>query len=219
MKTLCLALGMVLAAGAALAHEGAPQGPGKVMFLEFPTDPARYTPPVAALLEGGIVERYGLEEFAAVVLTNELHQHIGIYTVLGAKMGVRAREVLQAPSRAVRARMDTTRRQPFACALDGIQMALGSTYGQNLIEAPERDEPRVSGAFTWRDRRVRLALKPAFEARLWEMILQAREGHGDLTPAYFNEIEERSYEVWRDWDRVEIFDLEMTRLDALEPGE
>jgi pyrimidine-specific ribonucleoside hydrolase len=219
MKSLYFTLGAVLAAGAALAHEGAPQGPGKVMFLEFPADPARYTPPVAALLEDGVVARYGLEEFAAVVLTNELHQHIGIYTVLGAKMGVRAREVLQAPSRAVHARMDTTRRQPVACALDGIQMALGSTFGQNLIEAPDRDEPRVAGAFTWRDRRVRLALKPEFAARLWEMILQARERHGDLTPGYFNEIEERSYEVWREWDRVEIFELEMTRLDTPETAE
>jgi pyrimidine-specific ribonucleoside hydrolase len=33
----------------------------------------------------------------AVVLTNELHHHMGHWSIVGAKMGIRAREILAAP--------------------------------------------------------------------------------------------------------------------------
>ncbi len=34
-----------------------------------------------------IIERYGLEEWKACLLTNEFHRHLGIYSIVGAKMG------------------------------------------------------------------------------------------------------------------------------------
>ncbi len=210
---VCSMAVLFLVATAAPAHEGHPSGAGEIMFERFPTHPGLYQPPVAKLIEEGIVEKYGLEEFAAVVLTNELHQHVGIYTVLGAKMGVRAREVLQAPARQVKAVMETTTEQPFACALDGIQMALGSTFGQNLIEVADNEEPAIAGTFTWAARRVRITLDPEYQAKLKGMIMAAREKHGDLTPAYFDEIAVRCYEVWAAWDRVTVFKIEMTRLE------
>lgn len=194
------------------AHMTGPQGAGKLMFKQFPTDPSVFTPPVAQLLENGIIERYGLEEFAAIVLTNELHQHIGIYTVLGAKMGIHAREVLRAPTRSIHVVMETTKKQPFACTLDGVQMAIGSTYGQNLIEVGENDQPAVAGTFTWEGRQVRLALQPEFQEKLRAIIMAAREAHGDLTIAYFDEIEQHCYKIWSDWDRARIFDIELRRV-------
>ena len=198
------------------AHTTGPQGAGRLMFQRFPVEPDVYMPPVAKLLEEGIVERFGEDEFAAIVLTNELHQHIGIYTVLGAKMGIYAREILRAPTRSIHVVMETTRKQPWACTLDGVQMAIGSTYGQNLIDVSDNAEPAVAGAFTWTDRQVHLALKPEYQERLHAIIVQAREAHGDLTPAYFHEIEDHCYIIWAEWDRGQIFEAEL-RHAATEP--
>lgn len=209
---------IVFAMGLATAHITGPQGAGKLMFQRFPTDPAYYTPPVAQLLEQGIVARFGEEEFAAVVLTNELHQHIGIYTVLGAKMGIHAREILRAPTRSIQVVMETTKQQPWACTLDGVQMAIGSTLGQNLIELAENEQPAVAGTFTWEGRRVRLALRAEYQQQLRDIILKAREAHGDLTPAYFDDIEQHCYTVWAEWDRGRIFDVALSHVEAPAPA-
>ena len=44
---------------------------------------------------GNCIQRYGEEEWRAVTLTNEIHGHLGIYSTLGAKMGIRARELFR----------------------------------------------------------------------------------------------------------------------------
>jgi pyrimidine-specific ribonucleoside hydrolase len=216
-RYLFIASLLVCAVGLATAHVTGPQGAGKLMFQQFPTDPAYYTPPVAQLLENGIIERFGEEEFAAVVLTNELHQHIGIYTVLGAKMGIHAREILRAPTRSIHVVMETTLKQPWACTLDGVQMAIGSTLGQNLIEIAANEQPAVAGTFTWEGRRVRLALKDEYQTQLRDIILKAREAHGDLTPAYFDDIEQHCYTVWAKWDRGRIFEVALSHVEATAP--
>lgn len=38
-----------------------------------------------------------MQEWTAVLLTNELHRHLGMWNIVGAKMGIRAMEVLTAP--------------------------------------------------------------------------------------------------------------------------
>jgi len=98
-------------------------------------------------------------------------------TVVGAKMAVRARELMHAPMRQVRIVAETGPEPPFACAVDGMQAALASTYAQQLIEAPETDTPTLAATFTL----------------------------SNLTPAYFDAIENYCYEVWADFDRQVIF--------------
>jgi len=161
-----------------------PSGERPLAVLKrFPVDPESYCPEAADLLRKGILEKYGLEEWAAVVLTHELHQHVGIYTVLGAKMGVRAREVLNAPTRAVHVTPET----------------------QKLIEVPKVPTPRVAAVFRYEDRAIRLSLRPEYRKMVQENIKSAIDNHGNLTPAYFHEIEDRCFDVWAEFDRREIF--------------
>ena len=178
------------------------------ILSEFPTGPEAYEGATAALVRERVPERYGLEEWEAVVLTHEFHQHIGIYTVLGAKMAVRAREVLEAPMRTVVVAAETGTAQPLSCMVDGLQVGLGSTLGQNLIRVPEQKEPKVAAQFTYKERTVRLSLKPEFEARIGQIIQDARTQYGNLTPAYFHAVGHASYSVWADFDRKEIFEVE-----------
>jgi pyrimidine-specific ribonucleoside hydrolase len=155
----------------------------------------------------GIPDKFGREEWAAIVLTHEFHQHVGIYTVLGAKMGVRAREALNAPTRNVMVEMETGPDQPMACVADGVQASIGSTYAQNLIAMPTVNKPVVSGVFTYRDASVRVRLKEEYQARIERFIVEALMKYPALSPQYFATIEDASYSVWAEFDRKEIFDV------------
>lgn len=190
-------------------HDGRPLQ----VLAEFPDAPEAYKADVSALVRAGIPTKYGEEEWAAIVMTHEFHQHVGIYTLLGAKMAVRARQLLNAPMRAVHVTSETGRRQPLACMNDGFQAAIGSTLGQNLMDVPETDAPRVAATFAYNGRSIRLSLKDSCAAKVAEMIRKAREAHGDLTPEYFRAVEKATLEVWAHFDRREIFAVE----EALKP--
>jgi len=178
------------------------------VLKRFPVEPDFYCAEAAELIRKGIVTKYGQEEWAAVVMTHELHQHAGIYTVLGAKMGVRARELLNAPTRAVHVTVETGLEPPGSCTIDGIQASLGSTLAQKLIAVPKVAKPRVAATFEYKDRRIRLSLRPEYQRQVTGIIKAAIEEHGNLTPAYFHEIEDRCFEVWADFDRRKIFSVE-----------
>ena len=186
--------------------------PGERLFhliKDLPLDTSFYQPPTSDLAKAGIPKKYGHEEWAAVVLTNEFHQHVGIYTILGAKMGVRARELLDAPPRSVNVVAETGTAPPHSCLVDGLQVALGSTLAQNLIHVPESNTPRTGAVFEYQDKEVRLSLKQAVQQTISDIIAKAISRYGNLTPAYFTEIEAASYRIWAEFDRTAIFDEEM----------
>jgi len=186
-------------------EHGPPASRPLVVLKRFPFDPDAYCPEAAALIRDGIIEKYGQEEWAAVVMAHELHQHAGIYTVLGAKMGVHARELLDAPTRAVHVTTETGLDPPLSCVVDGIQASLGSTLAQSLIDVPEVSQPQVAATFEYERRKVRLSLRPKYRDKVRTIIKTAIEKYGNLTPAYFHEIESSSFDVWAEFDRHEIF--------------
>lgn len=183
-------------------------GPSSV-FERFPVAAEAYCPEVAALVRAGVVDQFGEDEWAAVVVSHELHQHIGIYTVIGAKMGVRARELLDAPRRSVHVVVHTTPSTPMACATDGLQVALGSTYGQDLIRLEPVEAPGLEVEFTYESKRLTMRLTPEYAKKVRAFIDEASQAHGFLSPAYFEEIRAASYRVWAEWDRKEIFTEEL----------
>ena len=190
-------------------HEGLdPTKPGERAFhvlKDLPMNPEAYHEEAAELVRAGIPDKFGHEEWDAIVLTHELHQHVGIMTVVGAKMAVRARKLLDAPPRAVRIVSETGPAPPLACAIDGLQVGLASTYAQQLIAAPEVYEPKLAATFEYKGHKIRLSLRPEYRKQVGECIQSAIRAHGNLTPAYFEQVEEFSYRVWADFDRKVIF--------------
>lgn len=204
---------LVLSVQIVLAHSEAPIKPGEgkrpmLVLNMFPTTAEWYQPEAQALIRDGVVERYGKEEWVAIVLAHELHQHVGIYTLLGAKMAIRARELLEAPMRGVSAKLETSGDKPMTCAADGIQVGLGSTFGQDLIEVVAPKSPGLAATFEYAGQRLRLALKPAYQERVDGYIQRAKDEHGFLTPNYFEQVEAISYTVWAEFDRAEVFSAE-----------
>jgi pyrimidine-specific ribonucleoside hydrolase len=183
-------------------------GRSYLVLDRFPTSPEWYQPETAALVREGVIDRYGIEEWVAVVLSHELHQHLGIYTILGAKMGVRARELLKAPPRAVRVSLDTGGNGPMTCAADGIQASLASTFGQQLVEVHSPEKPILAATFEYQDRKLKLTLNAESQKTIGGHIKAAEDEHGALTPEYFEAVEAVSYKVWKDFDRAKVFTFE-----------
>jgi pyrimidine-specific ribonucleoside hydrolase len=191
-----------------LARLGAEMGQtlpprASVVLDSYPVDPSMMREDVARVVPT-LIERHGMEEWKATWLTNELHRHLGIYSIIGAKMGVRARELLGASVDEVEVASEAGSSPPLACLNDGLQVSTGASLGRGTISVRE-DEARVAAEFSSGDRKVHLRLRDEVVQRIREDIRQAIADHGKLTPAYFARVRQLAIEYWAELDRSEIF--------------
>jgi len=190
----------------ALAHEiHAALNRRLVVFNRFPVNPELFQPDVQPLVTQ-IINRYGAEEWALAVLTSELHGHLGIYSVLGAKMGLRAREVLGAGLDELHVESFAGSQPPLSCLNDGLQVATGATLGHGTIRLAHTAKPEPAAVFYLKNRKLRMSVKEEPLRRVKDAIHAAAITHGDQTPAYFHAVRRIALELWRDFDRKKIFD-------------
>ena len=142
------------------------------------------------------------EEYRLVKLTNEIHGHIGIYSIIGTKMGLYARELLgERPS--VLSYAGKT--PPLSCLNDGLQIGSGATLGRGLIEVSAEGEPCPKALFTAGEKRFTLQLKAEYARQIQADIQEAEAAFGH-TPQYWAHIEHLALQYWKDWDRAQIFE-------------
>ncbi|MFA5419044.1 MAG: nucleoside hydrolase [Bacteroidales bacterium] len=178
----------------------------EVIFMPFPTDTNMFTPDVRAVLQE-IILRYGNEEWRKCVLTNEIHGHLGTYSILVAKMGVKAREVLFAEVDRITVISNAGDKPPLSCLNDGLQMSTGATLGLGMISISEDSIKSPSAEFSYHGKQIKLVLKPEIQRQVKSEINQAISKHGMLTPAYWEAIRAISIKHWLEFDRNEIFDI------------
>jgi pyrimidine-specific ribonucleoside hydrolase len=178
-----------------------------VVFEAYPTDPALFQKDLRPFVSR-IIALHGIEEWKAAVLTNELHRHLGIYSVLGAKMGILAREILNASLDELTVESHAGLKPPFSCLNDGLQVATGASLGRGTITVPETRNPAVEAVFVKGDKKLRLWLKDSVQDRITSDIQRAIRRYGDLTPEYFKEVRRLSFEYWGEMKRGEIFERE-----------
>ena len=175
-----------------------------VVFENFPTDPDLFREDVRPLV-GDLLDRHGSEEWSAVLLTNELHRHLGIYSIIGAKMGIRAREILDVSLDDLEVVSFAANEPPLSCINDGLQAATGASLGRGTIRV-ETTEHTAAAVYIKEKKRLRLEVKKEIIEQIRENISNAIKEFGDLTPAYFAEVRRLSLNCWRDLDRKMIFD-------------
>ncbi len=180
------------------------------VFYGFPADSGLYAADVAPLVAPAL-ERHGASEWRAAVLTNELHGHLGIYALIGVKMGIRAREYFAIGVDDIAVESFAGRRPPVSCLNDGLQVGAGSTTGHGLLTAAEVDRPRPEALFTFKGKTIRLTLRPEYAARIRRDVQRGIELHGDLTEPYWQYIRALALRYWLEFDRHRIFDLKVER--------
>ena len=152
------------------------------------------------------IARFGVREWRLAVLTNEIHGHLGIYSTLGAKMGLRALEFFEKEGLTgeVTVVSFAGTEPPVSCFGDGLQVSTGATVGHGLFTVSEEPLKRPEALFTCCGKTLSLRLKPEYEAMIREDIASAvsRFGH---SPAYWQHVRSLAIFYWSTWDRREIF--------------
>lgn len=184
---------------------GKPDSESRV-FYGFPTRREVYAADVAPIVEEALA-RHGPSEWRAAVLTNELHGHLGIYATVGVKMGIRAREYFNIGVDDIAVITYAGHRPPVSCMNDGLQVGTGASVGHGLISVAEGTPVRPEARFTFKNRTIRLALKPEYAERIRRDVERGIERHGNLTEPYWQYVRGLALQYWLDFDRHEIFDL------------
>lgn len=178
-----------------------------VVLNQFPRLPGSFQKDLADYVVS-IINAHGLEEWKACVLTNEFHRHLGIYSIIGAKMGIRAREILQAPLDALRVISFAGQKPPLSCLNDGLQVSTGASLGRGTITLRVGSESLAGAEFKTRERSIVLRLKKKYLEQIRRDIQSAIQTFGNLTKAYFARIRHLSIRYWLQFSRQDLFELE-----------
>ena len=184
---------------------GKPDNESRV-FFGFPDDPSLYAADVAPVMKN-IITHHGKSEWRAGVLTNELHGHLGIYAIIGVKMGIRAREFFNIGVDDIIVVSYAGLQPPISCMNDGLQVSTGGTLGHGLISVAANESVRPEATFTFKNKTLRLKLKPAYAQQIRKDVEDAIKQHGNLTEPYWQQIRTLAIKYWEEFDRHEMFEM------------
>jgi pyrimidine-specific ribonucleoside hydrolase len=182
----------------------------RVVFIDGPLPDEALQPDVRARKDT-ILTRNGPDEWFAQLLLNELHEHLGAYSIIGVKMGLRAAELLNAPQHAMTVVSAAPPTQPVSCLNDGLLVSTGSTPGRGLFSHVPGPPGIVEATFEYNGRSVRLRLKDEYRTQIGETIqgLLARFSLED--DSYWSGVRELGLDIWQDWHRRNLFEVTWDR--------
>jgi inosine-uridine nucleoside N-ribohydrolase/formylmethanofuran dehydrogenase subunit E len=182
--------------------------PGRnIVFSTFPAQRELFRYDIRPIIDSAIA-LYGYDEWKANVMTDEFHGHLGVFSIVGAKMGIRAREIFGVGPDMLQVVSYAGSKPPYSCLNDGIQVSTGATVGMGTIRVAPDSITRPSAVFTLKGRSVRISLKNEYlkmvDADINEGILK----FGLMDDGYWKLIRHNAIKYWIEWDRNKIFDVE-----------
>lgn len=177
-----------------------------VAFNEFPTDRKIYNYDVRQIMDSAIA-RYGPDEWKACVITDEFHGHLGIFSVVGVKMGIKAREIFNVAPDNLIVVSSAGSSPPYSCLNDGIQVSTGATLGQGTISLVHDTLTRPEALFSFRGKSVKISLKEEYLKIINQDIQEGIVKFGLMDDGYWKLVRRAALKYWRDWDRNNIFDI------------
>lgn len=177
-----------------------------VIFNDFPSD-SIYLQDDVFKIKNKVIEQYGMNEFKAVVLTSEIHNHLGVYSIIGAKMGIKALEILDATNTTIQVTSNAGNTPPLSCLNDGIMVSTGSSPAYNLLKI---DTTLVypSATFCYHNRCIKISLKKEIYNQVSAQLSQAVQKYTLSSSAYWNYVRELGIQLWESLNRDEIFDID-----------
>ncbi|NLA24096.1 MAG: hypothetical protein GX879_03935, partial [Bacteroidales bacterium] len=98
-----------------------------------------------------VVAKHGKAEFKIVAFASEFHSHLGGYSIVGAKMGLRAMEYFHAGLDEIFVTSYAGYRPPLSCMNDGLQFGTGATIGYGSIKV-KTDDLQAKARITYNKR-------------------------------------------------------------------
>jgi len=176
------------------------------VFKQFPVNPELFADDIKNKIDE-IIKKHGPTEWRAGVLANELHGHLGIYAIVGVKMGVRVRQYFNIGVDEIIITSFAGLKPPISCLNDGLQVGTGGTLGHGLITISNNDIKRPEAVFQFKDRKIKIILKKQYRKIVRNDIKNAIKKYGKLTPDYWKHIRLLAIKYWTEWDRNQIFDI------------
>jgi pyrimidine-specific ribonucleoside hydrolase len=176
------------------------------VFKTFPVDASLYKPEYAEILQTTL-DQFGADEWRVICMTNEIHGHTGIYSIIGAKMGIRAMEYFNVGVNNITVKSFAGNQPPLSCLNDGIQISTGATIGQGLITVSDTVMKIPTVIFEFNNRRITVTLKREVAERMQQDIRHGVQAYGPLTDKYWLYIEELAIKYWREYNRYDICDI------------
>jgi pyrimidine-specific ribonucleoside hydrolase len=178
--------------------------PRNQVIKDFPLDPSFYFDDIKPSVTE-IVNKYGIDEWTSGVLANELHRHLGVFAIIGVKMGIRAREYFDTGVDEFSVTSFAGSEPPLSCMNDGLQVSTGATPGHGLLTVRNDTVLSASALFTYLDRRIRLTLKPEIASKISSELKKINFVYGLDSNIYWELVRKNTIKYWRDLDRHEIF--------------
>jgi pyrimidine-specific ribonucleoside hydrolase len=173
----------------------------------MPTDPEFYFQDVTPFVKD-IIQKYGENEWTSGVLANELHRHLGVFAIIGVKMGIRAREYFDTGVDEFRALSHAGSVPPLSCMNDGLQVSTGATPGHGLLTVLNDSISMPVAEFTYMNNRIRLSLKPDIASKISKELKEINFVYGLDSNTYWELVRKNTLIYWKDLDRHDIFIIE-----------
>lgn len=176
-----------------------------MIFKNFPENPDCYSEDMRPMVSKTI-ERHGLQEWRAGVLTNELHGHLGVYAIIGVKMGIFALDKLEIEAGNIKIISLAGMNPPVSCLNDGLQVSTSATFGHGLISSQPTENPSPEATFATDSKQIHIKMKDSVLKEVANEISEAvnRWGH---SAEYWDYVRTLAIRYWYELDRNEIFDI------------
>ncbi len=172
----------------------------------FPRDPSFYFTDIQPSVNA-IISEHGIDEWVSGVIANELHRHLGVFAIIGVKMGIRAREYFCTGVDEFTAFSLAGSNPPLSCMNDGIQVSTGATPGHGLLSVKSEEPYSAAAEFTYLGRKIRVALKPEYASKISSELKEIAFVHSLDTDIYWELVRKNSIKYWLSMDRHEIFTI------------
>ena len=176
------------------------------VFNQFPTDSLLYKKEFRSMLNETL-KNYGAIEWKAICMTNEIHGHTGIYSIIGAKAGIRAMDYFNVGVNNLIIKTYSGHKPPLSCFNDGVQISTGATIGQGLIEISDTIIKTPTIVVKCNNQKVKFTLNQEISKQIQHDIQFGVKTYGLKSPLYWTYIEELAIKYWQEFDRNNLFEI------------
>lgn len=155
-----------------------------------------------------IINKYGPDEWTSAIIANELHRHLGVFAIIGVKMGIRAREYFNTGVDEFMVTSSAGSTPPLSCMNDGLQVSTGATPGHGLLTVRNEAPLSPSAEFIYLNSKIRLTLRPEIAALISNELKEINFVHGLDSDIYWELVRKNSIKYWLNLDRHDIFIIE-----------
>jgi formylmethanofuran dehydrogenase subunit E len=154
-----------------------------------------------------IINRYGEDEWTSGVIADELHRHLGVFAIIGVKMGIRAREYFCTGVDEFHVTSNAGNNPPLSCMNDGLQVSTGATPGHGLLNVSNEEPFTPSADFTYKGITIKVTLKKEYAEKLLSELKEINFVYGLDSNIYWELVRKNTIKYWLQFDRNNIFDI------------